>query len=133
MDTIVIMIFISVVLRYTGLLKLFKMTKRKRMLKTKNTNELFDQYFIEAKVFYMKIFNAVPCVAYIGNVDIKKIFEMINNGSYGKVEDIYQRIYHDWDDDKIYFSKTLFILEDKMMVKLCDDWLEIYFSTKNYN
>ncbi len=81
----------------------------------------------------MNMFNSVPCVAYIANVDIKKIFHMINNGSYGKVKDVYQRIYHDWDDDKIHFSKTLFILEDKVMVKLCDDWLEIYFSTKNYD
>ncbi len=81
----------------------------------------------------MKMYNAAPCVAYIGNVDTKKIFEKINSGSYGKVQDVYQRIYHYWDGDKILFDKTIFILENKIMVKLCDEWLEIYFSTKSHS
>lgn len=100
--------------------------------KSKNNGQLFDQYFIEAKVFYMKLFNVVPCVAYIGNVDTKKIFELIQGGKYGKVKDVYQRIYHDWENDRICFSKTIFVIENKLMVKLEDDWLEVYFTTKDY-
>jgi hypothetical protein len=49
------------------------------------------------------------------------------------VIDVYQRIYHDWDDDQILFSKTILVLENKVMVKLCDEWVEIYFSNKNYD
>ena len=101
-------------------------------LKAKSNDQLFDQSFIEPKAFYIKLFNAAPSVAYIGNVDTKKIFELIQDENYGKVKDVYQRIYHDWDDDKVKFSKTIFVIENKLMVKLADDWLEIYFSAKGY-
>lgn len=133
METIAIIILIYFTVRYSGLLKLIKIKNRKLRFKSKNSGEIFDQWFIEAKAFYMKLFNTVPCVAYIGNVDTKKIFELINVNRYGKVRHVYQRIYHDWDDDKIFFTKTIFILEKKMMVKLCDEWLEIYFDTKSYD
>ncbi len=106
--------------------------KKALRLKAKSNDHLFDQSFIEPKAFYIKLFNAAPSVAYIENVDTKKIFELIQNENYGKVRDLYQRIYHDWDDDEVKFSKTLFVIENKLMVKLAADWLEIYFSAKNY-
>jgi hypothetical protein len=133
MEIIMIIILILFTVRYSGLLKLIKVESRKLQIKSKNSNDIFDQRFIEAKAFYMKLFNTAPCVAYIGNVDTKKIFELINVNRYGKVRHVYQRIYHCWDDDKILFDKTIFILKNKMMVKLGDEWLEIYFSTKYYN
>jgi hypothetical protein len=132
METIAIIVLIYFTVRYSGLLKMIKIKKTLRF-KSKNSGEIFDKWFIEAKVFYMKLFNTVPCVACIGNVDTKKIFELINMNRYGKVHHVYQRIYHYWDDDKILFDKTIFILKNKMMVQLSDEWLEIYFSTKDYN
>ncbi|HEY5371877.1 MAG TPA: AAA family ATPase [Hanamia sp.] len=128
METIITAALRFLLIQYSGFLKMIKIKRRK----SENSNDLFDQHFIEPKVFFMKLFNVVPCVAYIGNVDTKKIFDLIQDGKYGKVKDVYQRIYHDWEDDKIYFSKTIFVIENKIMVKLADDWLEIYFTTNNY-
>ena len=131
METIILDVLLSLFLRSSDILKMIKI-KGRNPFKSKNNDQLFDQYFIEAKVFYMKLFKVVPCVAYIGNVDTKKIFELIQHGKYGKVKDAYQRIYHDWEDDRICFSKTIFVIENKLMVKLDDDWLEVYFTTKDY-
>ncbi|HUZ58386.1 MAG TPA: AAA family ATPase [Hanamia sp.] len=131
MEPIIVGVMLSLLLKSSDILKMIKI-KWRNPFKSKNMDQLFDQYFIEAKVFYMKLFKVVPCVAYIGNVDTKKIFDLIQEGKYGKVKDVYQRIYHDWEDDKIYFSKTIFVIENKLMAKLDDDWLEIYFSTKDY-
>jgi len=131
MEPIIVGVMLSLLLQSSDILKMIKI-KWRNPFKSKNMDQLFDQYFIEAKVFYMKLFKVVPCVAYIGNVDTKKIFDLIQEGKYGKVKDVYQRIYHDWEDDKIYFSKTIFVIENKLMAKLDDDWLEIYFSTKDY-
>jgi len=132
METTVAIILIFLAVRYSGLLKLIDIKKNKTTFKSKNNDQLFDQNFIEAKNFYTKLFNTVPCIAYIGNVDTKKIFELINSGTYGKVKDMYQRIYHDWEDDKIRFLKTIFIIENKLMVELGDDWLKTYFRTSDY-
>jgi hypothetical protein len=132
METIVAIVLIFLAALYSGLLKLTKIEKRNKGFKSNNNDQLFDQYFIEPKNFYVKLFNTVPCVAYIGNVDTKEIFELINSAKYGKVEDVYQRIYHDWEDDRICFSKAIFIIENELMVKLDDDWLEIYFTTNDF-
>ena len=128
METIITAALRFLLIQYSGFLKMIKIKRRK----SENSNDLFDQHFIEPKVFFMKLFHVVPCVAYIGNVNTKKIFELIQDGKYGKVKDVYQRIYHDWEDDKICFSKTIFVIENNVMVKLEDDWLEVYFTTKDY-
>src|SRR5436853_3720524 len=99
----------------------------------KKNDQIFDQYFIDPRRLYVNVFKTVPSVGFIENIDTKKIFELMSNNSYGKVQSVYQRIYHNWDDDKILFGKVIFILEQAIMVKLCDDWLEIYFETKNYD
>lgn len=100
--------------------------------KTKNNQQLFDEYFIEPRAFYMKEFNALPCIAYIGNVDTSKIFKLVKENKYGKVKDVYQRNYYSWDDNKILFSKTMFVLEGKMIIRLADDWLDIFFPNNSY-
>jgi hypothetical protein len=120
MEAIIVGVLLSLFLRSREMLKMIKI-KRRNPFKSKNSDQLFDQYFIEAKVFYMKLFKEAPCVAYIGNVDTNKIFESIQEEKYGMVKDVYQRIYHDWDDDKICFSKAIFVIENKLMVKLADD------------
>lgn len=132
MEAIIVGVLLSLFVQSSDILKMIKIKGKRTRLKSKNNDQLFDQYFIEAKIFYMKLFNLVPCVAYIGNVDTKKIFGLIRDEKYGKVKELYQRIYHDWEDDKIYFSKTIFVIENKLMVKLAEDWLEIYYATSDY-
>ncbi len=102
------------------------------VLRKQKSAELFDEYFIEAKNFYYKEFNTVPCIAYINNVDAVKIFKLIETGRFDKVTAIYQRNYYNWEQERIEFRKTIFKLEGKMMVKLGEDWLEILFNNNNY-
>ncbi|MDQ2863496.1 MAG: AAA family ATPase, partial [Bacteroidota bacterium] len=132
MKIIAATVLLSLIKRCSGFLKMIKINVRKPWFRSKNNSQLFDQSFIEAKVFYMKLFDVVPCSAYIGNVNTKKIFELIKEEKYGKVKETYQRLYHDWVDDKTFFSKVIFVIENKLMVKLADDWLEIYFTTEDY-
>lgn len=102
-------------------------------LRKQKPTGLFDDYFIEAKNFYLKEFNTMPCIAYIGNVNTGDIFSVIQSGQFGKVTATYQRNYFNWQQKQIEFSKTLFKLEGRMMVKLGDDWLEILFSNNDYD
>jgi len=109
----------------------FQMMKQK-FKKHKGTG-LFDEYFIEPKAFYLKEFGTVPCVHFISLVDVTKIFALINSNKYGKVQNVYQRNYYNWQMERIEFSKTLFKLQNRVLVRLGDDWAEIYFGTKNYD
>jgi hypothetical protein len=101
-------------------------------LKSIKATGLFDEHFIEPKAFYLKEFKAVPCISYIGNVDATKVFGLINGGKYGKVKATYQRHWYNWQQERIEFTKTLFKLQDNMLVRLGEDWAEIYFSNTSY-
>jgi hypothetical protein len=105
----------------------------KQVFHRKKYEALFETHFIETKTFYLKEFKTIPCIAYIGNVDVTKVFKEINSGKYGKVLAIYQRNYYNWQAEKIEFSKTIFKLENKIMVRLDNDWAEILFSNNDYN
>src|SRR5579871_753389 len=94
---------------------------------------LFDEYFIEPKAFYLKEFGSIPCVHYIGLIDVNKVFQLIKSGEYGKVQDVYQRNYYNWQMERIEFSKTLFKLKNKVIVRLGEDWADIYSSPKHYD
>ena len=114
---IIIMIIVFTILLSQNQNERGKYKRKISRIKSTNSDQFFDQYFIEPKNFYIKIFNTVPCVAYIGNVDISKIFDLVKTNKYGKAIEVFQRIYHDWDNDKIRFSKTLFVLENKIVIK----------------
>ncbi len=101
-------------------------------LRKQKPTGLFDEYFIEAKNFYFKEFNTVPCIAYIGNVNTLEIFKLLESGNFGKVAATYQRNYYNWEQERIEFRKTIFKLQGKMMVKLGEDWLEILFKNDDY-
>ena len=114
-----------------GLRNLLQQMKQK--LKRNKGTGLFDEYFIEPKAFYLKEFGTVPCVHFISLVDANKIFALIRANKYGKVQSVYQRNYYNWQMERIEFSKTLFKLQNKVLVRLGEDWAEIYFGTKNYD
>jgi hypothetical protein len=115
----------------TGVINLWQPVKRK--LKSNKQPLLFDEYFIEPKAFYLKEFGTLPCVHFINLVDVNKIFALVNANKYGKVQTVYQRNYYNWQMERIEFTKTLFRLQDKMMVRLGEDWADIYFDTRHYD
>lgn len=105
----------------------------KHQLRKKKPIGLFDDHFIEPKNYYLKEFKTMPCIHYIGGVDTGEIFKLINTGKFGQVKDTHQRNYYNWQQKRMEFSKTLFKLEGKMMVRLGDDWVDIFFSNKDFN
>jgi hypothetical protein len=93
---------------------------------------IFEEHFIEVKSFYLREFKILPCIAYIGNIDAGKIFELVKSGKYGTVTATYQRIWYNWQQERLEFSKTIFKLEKEMVIRIGDDWAEILFSNTDY-
>ena len=104
---------------------------KNKMSKLKHTG-LFNEHFIEAKAFYLKEFNALPCILFMNSIDASEICKRISNHQYGKVLDTYQRSYYYWKESRAESSKTIFILKGEMMILLGDDWLEILYSSTDY-
>jgi ATPase family associated with various cellular activities (AAA) len=102
-------------------------------LKRKQQSEgIFDEYFIEARAFYLREFKRLPGIAFIGGIDSEKILDVIRTNKYGKVRAIYQRNWYNWQQERIEFSKTIVKLDNQIMIRLSDDWAEILFSNTGF-
>lgn len=98
-----------------------------------NQTQLFDSYFVEPKAFFLKEFNKVPAIAFIGNINAGAVLTMITEKQFGEPIATYQRNYYNWQSERIEFSKTLAVLEDQMMILLGEDYAEILFCNKDYD
>ena len=111
----------------------YKKAKKRISNLVKNNKPAFDNYYIDAKVFYVNKFNKLPCVAEIRNVNVEELFKLIESGKYGAVNNIYQYNSFEWHKNKLSFEVTVFELEHKMMIYLdCDD-ANIFYQNKNYD
>lgn len=110
-----------------GLIVAIAQKIKSRIRLGKKPASLFDDHFIEPKSFYLDRFRKLPCISYIGNVNATELYKLIKSGKYGAVKSVYQRNFYSWQDKRMEFSKTLFVLERHMVVKLGDDWAEIYY------
>ena len=98
-------------------------------MRNTDSTALFDDYFIESKTFYVREFGKIPSIAFIGNIDITKVIDLINENRYGKIKAIYRRNYYSWEKDQVEASKILVKLSGNLMIKLGNDWAEILYSS----
>ena len=94
---------------------------------------VFENSYIDGKYFYMREFNIMPCITTIGNLDLSKVFDYINTGLAGKVRATYQRNFYNWAEEKQFFHKTVFKIEDRVMIVLSGDFVEIYHDKSKYS
>lgn len=133
---IIIAVIIVRIIAETSPLALHWMEKMKikirNQLKKQKPVTIFDEHFIEVKSFYLREFKAMPCIMFIGSIDANKVFGLINSNKYGQVKATWQRNWYNWQMERLEFSKTIFKLNNSMMVRLGDDWAEILFGNTDY-
>jgi hypothetical protein len=92
----------------------------------------FETNYIEVKSFYIREFNAPPCISFIRDLDTAKAFAHVKSGLAGRVLAVYQRNYFEWKDNEQKFSTTIFKLENRVMIELGESYAEILFASDNY-
>jgi hypothetical protein len=85
---------------------------------------LFNGYFIEVKALYALEFDAVSCVSFIGEVDTTKAFALINEKLKNDIVTVYQHSYFDHNEKKMFFNNTIFVLTNKRMIELGNNWCQ---------
>lgn len=104
-----------------------------RQLREKRTAGIFEHYYLESKSFYLYRFKTVPCTTYADAIDITKAFGYIQDNYGNSILDVYQSSYYNRQEDKQEFSKTLFVLNNKVMVELSGDYVKILFANNKYD
>lgn len=98
----------------------------------KEMNAIFNGHYIEVKAFYAWQFNRLPCVHFIGELDVSKAFAHIDERYRYSIENIYQHAWHDHKEDKMLFNNIIFVVKDDRMIELANDYCHILFTPKQY-
>ncbi len=104
----------------------------KQRMRGSKAAPIFESDYIEIKAFYEREYQATPCISFINNLDTAKAFEYIHKGFAGKVLAVYQRNYYSWQHQRREFSRTVFKLENKVMIELGSEYAEILFSNTDF-
>lgn len=107
----------------------WKMFKRK----INDLNGLFNGHFIEVKALYALEFDEIGCVTFIGELDTSKAFAFINENMRSGIVSTYQHSYFDHNEQKMFFNNTIFVLRDKRMIELGNNYCQVVHTQHQYN
>jgi hypothetical protein len=100
--------------------------------KINDTLGLFNGHFLEAKAFYALEFDAVGSVSFIGDIDTGKAFVLINELLQDEIVATYQHSYFDHNEQRMFFNNTLFVLTNRRMIELGNNWCQLLHTQHQY-
>jgi len=104
-----------------------------RFLKRINANAaLFNGHFIDVKAFYVVKFNEVPCVTFIGDLDVTKVFAFVKETYRTDITATFQHCYFNHNDRKIYFNNTIVVLTNNRMIEIVDNYCQVLHTSNQY-
>lgn len=112
--------------------------KRRRKMKLsfvrkiKLTEPLFNGHFIEVKTFYVLQFDKVPCVGFVGEIDVTKAYAFIRESPGYEVISVLQHVYYDHDKQQTFFNNAVFVLTGNRIIELARDHAQILHTPKDY-
>ncbi|MFT3748959.1 MAG: AAA family ATPase [Agriterribacter sp.] len=99
----------------------------------KRNASVFDHQYLEVKAFYMFRFRRVPCITYIDDVDVTRVYGYIQNNLGDSIVDIYQSCFFNRAENIQQFNKTIFVLNNKVMIELAGQYVEILYANSKYH
>ena len=88
---------------------------------------LFDHRYIDARGLYTLEYNAVPCVATIGELDVTRAYEFVRERYQLLIVRTYQHTYFDYDDQTIMFNSTILLMRDRRLIELSVNFCQVLY------
>ena len=129
---ITIAIVIGIVSKLYPLFLKWLKRKYRRLVENRHA-KIFENYYLESKAFYMYRFRAIPCMTFIDDIDVSKAFEHIQKKYSHRIVDIYQACIFNRKVEKHQFSKTLFVLDNKIIIELSANYARILYPNNLYH
>jgi len=98
-----------------------------------NVNSLFAGHYIDVRVFYVQLFNEIPCIGFISEMDSSKAYTYMRDNYAGEITATYQHSYFEYAQQEIFFNNTLFVLKDKRLIELTNNYCHVMHSSKQYD
>ncbi len=130
-------IFIAIVLLVVVIVKIIYMLQPRlqklRNIFIKQPRNIFESFYIDPKGFYLYRFKKIPSMTLIDDIDVTKAFQYINETYDSKIVEIYQACNYNHEKEKQEFDITYFVLSNKMLVQLGNDYARVLFANNNYD
>lgn len=133
MNTIFILVTITIIILFTNSgLKLWIKGIFSRLF-NKRQALIFDHQYLEIKAFYLYRFKQVPCATIIDDVDITKSYVHIDTELKQKILEVYQNCFYNYKETTQQFYKTIFELDNKVMIELSGQYVRILYPGNLYH
>lgn len=93
---------------------------------------LFNGHFVDVKALYVTQFNKVPCITFIGDIDVSKAFGFLKEIFREDITATYQHAYFNHDDKQLYFNNTIVVLSFGRMIELADNYCQVLHTSDQY-
>jgi hypothetical protein len=93
---------------------------------------LGNDSIVDSNKLFVKEFALMPSCSYVNNIDVAKAFDLISAGEHGKIKSLYQSLYYDWTEGKQCSTKTVLLLEKRMVVELGSGYAEVYYASDEF-
>ncbi|MFT3703502.1 MAG: AAA family ATPase [Agriterribacter sp.] len=93
---------------------------------------IFDHQYLEIKAFYLYRFKQIPCATIVDDVDITKAYAYIDNNIKASIVDVYQDCFYNYKESTQQFYRTVFVLDNKVLIELAGRNARILYANKRY-
>src|SRR5687767_8370680 len=93
---------------------------------------IFQGNYIDARAFFALVFREVPCIAFVGDLDVSAALKLLRSQFASDIVHIYQSNYFDHDDKKLSFATTIVVLASKRMIVFGFDYMELLHASNDY-
>jgi hypothetical protein len=91
-----------------------------------DTNNLFDDYFLNAKTLYLHAFNKLPDISHISQIDGEKAFEAFKEKFADRIARVHQYRWYLNRKKEYQFDSTIVLLNNQCLVEFNKTWCDIY-------
>lgn len=96
------------------------------------TEALFDGHYINMKMFYISEFDRMPCISFVGEIDLTKAFAYISEHYRTEIVHVYQHAYFDHAGQAVMFNNTVFVLRQQRMIELAGHYCQVAHTENQY-
>lgn len=103
---------------------------RKLSRSYKNKVNFLGANYINAKAFYVYLFNEVPNVHFFNNIDTNGVFGLMKEKYGNMVHAIFQDNSYNYNNQQMEFDTTLYEMKHRVLLDLSDGYASIYYPCK---
>jgi hypothetical protein len=100
--------------------------------KIRNTSTLFNGHYIDVKTLYIQLYNDIPSVSFIGELEATKAFAFIRETCGCDIVSTYQHTYFSHETQSTHFNNTIFVFANERMIELGNNYCHLLYGNTDY-